>query len=180
MMRDRSVRTNIAHRSACHLHSDSLGLHRWVCRCFCASYGHSLGASRLLCLESCGCRNAWITAIWTWQTVWPSPLFLDNPHSLYRYKCPNIRTTLVCPGHVETSMFKNVIFPQFQLFKFFCPSLPPVTVVKHIIAALDDQHSQTLLMPFYVNFVPYVRHLPSFLRDIVQWVRRDSINPDRH
>ncbi|KAF9534682.1 retinal short-chain dehydrogenase/reductase [Crepidotus variabilis] len=87
-----------------------------------------------------------------------------------RYNCPNIRTTLVCPGHVNTTMFQTVTFPNFPLFEFFCPSLQPVTVVKQIIAALDDQHSQILLMPFYVNFVPYVRHLPSFLRDLVQWI----------
>jgi len=87
-----------------------------------------------------------------------------------RYKCPQIRTTLVCPGHVLTPMFKTVTFPKFPLFGFLCPSVPPVTVVKRIIAALDDQHSQTILVPFYTNFIPFVGHLPSFLRDLVQWV----------
>lgn len=89
---------------------------------------------------------------------------------ILRYKCPNIRTTLVCPGHVYTAMFSTVVFPTFPLFSFFCPSLQPVTVVKKIIAALDDQHSQTILLPFYTNFIPYIGHLPSFLRDFVQWV----------
>ncbi|KAF9569259.1 NAD(P)-binding protein [Agrocybe pediades] len=87
-----------------------------------------------------------------------------------RYQCPQIRTTLVCPGHVLTPMFKTVKFPNFPLFGFFCPSVQPVTVVKKIIAALDDQHSQTILLPFYTNFIPYIGHLPSFLRDFVQWV----------
>ncbi|KIM46413.1 hypothetical protein M413DRAFT_441506 [Hebeloma cylindrosporum] len=86
------------------------------------------------------------------------------------YKCPQIRTTLVCPGHVQTSMFSTVTFPNFPAFKFLCPSVQPVTVVKRIIAALDDQHSQTILLPFYTNFIPYIRHLPSFLRDLVQWI----------
>lgn len=45
-----------------------------------------------------------------------------------------------------------------------------MTVVKRIIAALDDQHSQTILLPFYTNFIPYIGHFPSFLRDLVQWV----------
>jgi hypothetical protein len=67
-------------------------------------------------------------------------------------------------------MFRTVVWPTFPLFAFFCPSLQPVTVIKKIIAALDDQHSQTILLPFYTNFIPYIGHLPSFLRDFVQWV----------
>jgi len=85
-----------------------------------------------------------------------------------RYNCPGIRTTLVCAGHVLTPMFETVKFPAFPLFSFFCPSIHPVTVVKRIIVALDDQHSQTILLPFYTNFIPYIQHLPSFLRDLVQ------------
>jgi len=87
-----------------------------------------------------------------------------------RYKCPQIRTTLVCPGHVLTQMFKTTTFPTFPMFNFLAPSIQPVTVVKKIIAALDDQHSQRILLPFYTNFIPYIGHLPSFLRDIFQWV----------
>jgi len=93
-----------------------------------------------------------------------------------RYNCPQIRTTLVCPGHVQTAMFSTVTFPSFPFFKFFCPSVQPVTVVKRIIAALDDQHSQTVLLPFYTNFIPYIGHLPSFLRDLVQWVSGRKIS----
>ena len=88
----------------------------------------------------------------------------------YRYKCPAIRTTLVCPGHVQTPLFQNVAWPTYPLFSFLCPSVQPVSVVKKIIAALDDQHSQKILLPFYVNFVPLVSLLPSFLRDAFQWV----------
>lgn len=88
---------------------------------------------------------------------------LDN-----RYNCPKIRTTLVCPGLVHTRMFNTVTLPTWPLFKFLAPSLQPITVVKQIITALDDQHSQTLLLPFYVNFIPYVQLLPSFLRDLAQ------------
>jgi len=86
------------------------------------------------------------------------------------YNCPQIRTTLVCPGHVQTAMFSTVTFPSSLFFKFLCPSVQPVTVVKQIIAALDDQHSQSILLPFYTNFIPYIRHLPSFLHDLVQWI----------
>lgn len=67
-------------------------------------------------------------------------------------------------------MFKTISFPKSPFFRFFCPSLQPVAVVKRIIAALNDQHSQTIYMPFYVNFGPYVGLLPSFLRDLIQKV----------
>ncbi|KIK04704.1 hypothetical protein K443DRAFT_675718 [Laccaria amethystina LaAM-08-1] len=90
---------------------------------------------------------------------------LDN-----RYRCPKIRTTLVCPAHINTSMFETITFPSSAIWNFFFPSVQPVTVVKRIIAALDEQHSQTIFLPFFANFTPYVDHLPSFLRDFVQWL----------
>jgi len=96
-----------------------------------------------------------------------------------RYKCPNIRTTLVCPGHVHTPLLRTVVLPTFPLFSFFCPSVQPVTVVKKVIAALDEQHSQTILLPFYTNFIPYIGHLPSFLRDFVQWVSGADVAMER-
>jgi hypothetical protein len=43
-------------------------------------------------------------------------------------------------------------------------------VVKAIIAALDEQHSQTIYLPFFANFTPLLRVFPSFLRDFAQWV----------
>jgi hypothetical protein len=54
--------------------------------------------------------------------------------------------------------------------KFFTPIVHPVSVVKAIIVALDEQHSMDIYTPFYTHFVPYVRILPSFGRDFFQWV----------
>lgn len=88
---------------------------------------------------------------------------------LARYKCPQIRTTLVLPGHITTPMFSTIKWPPFALHRFFFPSIPSVTVVKRVIAALDEQHSQTIMVPFYVLITPYLRHLPSFMRDFAQW-----------
>jgi len=87
-----------------------------------------------------------------------------------RYKCPKIRTTLVVPGHTLTPMFSTVQLPSWALYKFLVPSMSPVSVVKAIIAALDQQHSQTIMIPFYTQFVPYLEILPSFLRDFCQWL----------
>jgi len=84
-----------------------------------------------------------------------------------RHKCPNIRTTLVVPGQIATRMFSTIKLP--ESLRFFFPSVQPVTVVKSIIAALDDQYSTTIMLPFYANFVPVLRHLPSFMRDFSTW-----------
>lgn len=86
------------------------------------------------------------------------------------YNCPQIRTTLVVAGHVLTPMFGSVKFPPFALHRFVFPSVPPVTVVKRIISALDEQHSQVIMVPFFVYFTPFLTYLPSFVRDLAQWV----------
>jgi hypothetical protein len=74
-------------------------------------------------------------------------------------------------------MFSRVNLPSSPFHKFFFPSVAPVTVVKSIIAALDEQHSKTILLPFFTQAAPYLKILPSFLRDLLQWVCQ-VIKPD--
>ncbi|KAJ7368559.1 retinal short-chain dehydrogenase/reductase [Mycena albidolilacea] len=82
-----------------------------------------------------------------------------------RYKCPAIRTTLVCPGHIHTPLFATVITsPQF-----FFPTLHPIDVVKRVIQALDETHSQTIFLPFYAHFMPYLQVLPDWFADFASW-----------
>jgi len=88
----------------------------------------------------------------------------------HKYKTPSIRTTLVLPGHVLTPMFSKIRLPTAWWYRFLVPSLPPVTVAKAVIAALDEQHSRTIFMPFYANFVPLLPLCPSFIRDFAQWL----------
>jgi len=87
-----------------------------------------------------------------------------------RYKCPSIRTTLVLPGYMQTSMFSTVTHPTSRLYQFFFPSLQPLEVVKKIITSLDDQHSKTIYLPFYATFSPLSSLAPSFIRDLMQWI----------
>ncbi|KAG6817867.1 hypothetical protein H0H87_001699 [Tephrocybe sp. NHM501043] len=68
-----------------------------------------------------------------------------------------------------TPLFKTFTMPDTVFHKFFFPSIQPVTVVKRIIAVLDEQDSQHISVPFYTNICPYLRHLPSFIRDLAQW-----------
>ncbi|EIN10537.1 hypothetical protein PUNSTDRAFT_43416 [Punctularia strigosozonata HHB-11173 SS5] len=86
------------------------------------------------------------------------------------YAAPGVRTTLFVPGHILTPMFSRANYPSGRLYQFFFPSLHPVEVAKAVIRAIDDQHSQTVYMPFFANFAPFLRSLPSFLRDFAQWV----------
>lgn len=86
------------------------------------------------------------------------------------YRTPAVRTTLIVAGHVMTKLFSTVNHPTNFLYRFFFPSLPPVAVAKAVIAALDDQHSRVVYLPFFANFVPLLTLCPSFVRDLAQWV----------
>ncbi|KAJ6628948.1 retinal short-chain dehydrogenase reductase [Mycena sp. CBHHK59/15] len=83
-----------------------------------------------------------------------------------RYKCPAIRTTLIVPGHIYTPLFSTLIQPQ----QFFFPTLHPITIVKRVIAALDETHSQTIYLPFYTHFAPALHLLPGFVSDFASWI----------
>ena len=80
------------------------------------------------------------------------------------------------PGHILTPMFRTVKLPPTLFHNFCFPSIPPVTVVKSIITALDEQQSQTILMPFFTQFGLLLKILPSFVRDLLQWVRKPSFS----
>ncbi|KAG5648850.1 hypothetical protein DXG03_000199 [Asterophora parasitica] len=73
----------------------------------------------------------------------------------------------------------DIRVPDRAWYKFFFPTIQPITVVKRIIAALDDQHSQQISIPFYTNFVPFLPHLPSFMRDFAQWVANANYSMER-
>ncbi|KAN0097551.1 hypothetical protein V8E55_001997 [Tylopilus felleus] len=88
---------------------------------------------------------------------------LDN-----RYDSPGVRTTIVCPGHVRTPLFSTATFPDNAFFRFFAPSLAPVTVIKAIITALDAQESRSIYLPFYTYSALVMKLLPSFIRDLAQ------------
>ena len=64
----------------------------------------------------------------------------------------------------------NVPMPAW-LFRFLAPQLAPHDVVKRIIAALDLHQSQNITMPFYTNLAIFMRLLPAWARDFLQWVR---------
>ena len=94
---------------------------------------------------------------------------LDN-----RYKTPLIRTTLLLPSFISTTLFSDISFPKSRLYDFFAPPVQPHEVVKAIISALDEDESRVIRMPFYTQmarfWTPGVGVAPSWLVDLVQWV----------
>jgi len=87
----------------------------------------------------------------------------------HRYNCPNIRTTLVCPGWITTPMFQAIKFPTNPLFKFGYPPVQTDALAGAILGALEDQHSRRIFLPLFAYFTPYFNLLPSFARDFLQW-----------
>ncbi|KAL5530289.1 hypothetical protein ACEPAF_6546 [Sanghuangporus sanghuang] len=87
-----------------------------------------------------------------------------------RYNAPDVRTTLVLPGHTMTPMFSRMNLPTSWFYKFFAPSLPAYAIAKAVIAAIDDQESRTIFLPFYTHFVRWVTIMPSYIRDLFQWM----------
>ena len=90
---------------------------------------------------------------------------------LSRYHAPGVKTTLVAAGHTITPLFSKANLPSSWLHKFCTPSLPPHTIAKAVITAIDEQESKMIFLPFYTHFVRWVVILPSYLRDFFQWVR---------
>ncbi|KIY49495.1 NAD(P)-binding protein [Fistulina hepatica ATCC 64428] len=86
-----------------------------------------------------------------------------------RYACPKIRTTTVCPGHITTRMFGDVVLPCSSLLRFAVPSVTPEDVAGRVVTGLEAQVSQTIMVPFYAHLTPFTELLPSFARDFVQW-----------
>lgn len=68
-----------------------------------------------------------------------------------------IKTLLVCPGQIETNMFKGVKTPS----SIFAPVLDPNVLARKIVEMLSEGKGGTLYMPFYTNFIPLFRAMPS-------------------
>jgi all-trans-retinol dehydrogenase (NAD+) len=91
-----------------------------------------------------------------------------------RYKAPQIRTTLLLPGHIRTPLFDKIQFPRSLFFRFMAPSLEPGQVVQKIVRALAAQESRVVRMPFYTHSARLLNLgsglTPGWIRDFLQWV----------
>lgn len=82
---------------------------------------------------------------------------------LRQYK--NISMLLVTPGQLTTDMFKDVLPSR----TFFAPLVNHVALAKCIVAKISRGESGTLCEPFYSNFLPAVKVLPSVVQCWCRW-----------
>lgn len=80
-------------------------------------------------------------------------------------KYPKIKTLLVTPGQIATSLFEGVHTPS----NFLGPVLEPVEVAKEIIAAVDAGVSAELAMPLYARWIGVLNVLPVGLQRMLRW-----------
>ncbi|EDO17529.1 hypothetical protein Kpol_534p8 [Vanderwaltozyma polyspora DSM 70294] len=79
---------------------------------------------------------------------------------LIRKKCStpnlgNIKTLLVCPGKIKTSMFEKIITPS----KIIAPDINPTQLAEQITHALEQNGPDVILAPYYANIIPLFKKL---------------------
>ncbi|KAG7660614.1 uncharacterized protein J8A68_005880 [[Candida] subhashii] len=71
-----------------------------------------------------------------------------NPHG--------IKTLLICPGQLKTTMFKGVSTPSTML----APELDPRFVAKCVVTSIEQGRRGEIKIPLYGKFIPVFRALP--------------------
>jgi short-subunit dehydrogenase len=69
---------------------------------------------------------------------------------------PNIKTMLVTPGQLSTSMFAGLRTPS----NFIAPVVEPVDIAKEIIRRVDNGEGGAFGLPLYTNLVGVLNVLP--------------------
>lgn len=75
-----------------------------------------------------------------------------------------IKTLLVCPGQIETDMFKGVKTPSSLL----APVLDPAVLARKIVEMISEGRDGTLYLPLYANFIPLLRAMPTRLTNMAR------------
>lgn len=77
-----------------------------------------------------------------------------------------IRTILVTPGQLSTSLFAGVESPS----SFFGPIVEPVELAKEIVRMIDAGESGEISMPFYARCIDWLHVLPPGLQRAARWM----------
>ncbi|KAI5949612.1 hypothetical protein KGF54_005490 [Candida jiufengensis] len=75
-----------------------------------------------------------------------------------------IKTLLICPGQLNTAMFKGVKTPA----KLLAPELDPKFVAKCVISAIEQGKRGEIKLPYYGKFVPIFRAFPWPIVEVVR------------
>jgi NAD(P)-dependent dehydrogenase (short-subunit alcohol dehydrogenase family) len=77
-----------------------------------------------------------------------------------------IRTILVTPGQLSTSLFAGVETPS----TFFGPVVEPVELAREIVRMIDAGQSGEISMPFYARWIEWIHVLPVSFQKLVRWI----------
>ena len=75
-----------------------------------------------------------------------------------------IRTILVTPGQLSTSLFASVKTPS----SFFGPVVEPVELAREIVRMIDSGESGHISMPFYARWIEWIHVLPASLQKLAR------------
>ena len=78
----------------------------------------------------------------------------------------NIRTILVTPGQLSTSLFAGVETPS----SFFGPVMEPVKLAREIVRMVDAGESGEISLPLYARWIEWMFVLPVSLQRLGRWV----------
>ncbi|KAK9475298.1 uncharacterized protein V1510DRAFT_408833 [Dipodascopsis tothii] len=77
-----------------------------------------------------------------------------------------IKTLLVTPGQMYTSMFDEIQSP----LEFWAPKLKPIDLAREVIDTIDVGGTGQIALPLYVNYMPFVRALPPNAVRFFRWL----------
>lgn len=78
----------------------------------------------------------------------------------------NIRTILVTPGQLNTSLFAKVVPPS----PFFGPVVEPVELARDIVRMVDAGESGEISLPLYARWIDWMQILPAGMQRLARWV----------
>lgn len=95
----------------------------------------------------------------------------------YCHRCPQIRTTLLVLGHVETQLFDGL--PANPLARFLGPSVDPDAVAKRVVESVQQRRGGTIALPWYANWSEIFALLPSWATDFAHWLLESNTSMAR-
>ncbi|EOQ99761.1 hypothetical protein J056_001593 [Wallemia ichthyophaga EXF-994] len=91
------------------------------------------------------------------------------------HKAPDVKTTLVFPGLIETRLFGNVKYSQSSRLPAWIsdavmPSVNPTNLAQRIVGDLNMRRTGDIRSPYFVHLASWYNHLPPFVMNALEYV----------